>query len=216
MNLLLFASAVLANGQGTFRNLDFEAASQYITPTQPGQYGGTVDPALAFQGWTVGNAPGSMPTFYLYNNVTVGSPAVDLIGPDFPNGLGLNPLHGLYSVVIQNWGSGPGPTLSQTALVPADARSLSLMVDPRYSGVAVSLNGVNIPLVSFNGGALLAGDVSRLAGQTAQLTFTATAHGQAYFDFIQFSTASVPEPSFSAMAGFGAAMVLWRRCLTNR
>ncbi|MGH7866435.1 MAG: hypothetical protein ACREP9_02120 [Candidatus Dormibacteraceae bacterium] len=209
LNLSLLVLAGAAHGQGTFRNMDFEAAGQYVTPTPPGQYGDIVDPNLAFQGWTVGNA-----SFDLYNNLTAGSPAIDLIGPEFPNGLGLSALHGSYSVVIQNYGSGEGPTLSQTATVPSGAKSLGFLVDQRYGAVAVSFNGVNIPLIPFFGGTLLAGDVTRFAGQTAQLTFTAT--GSASFDFIQFSTASVPEPSASALAAFGAAVVLLHWCLTRR
>ena len=215
-NLGLLVLAATAHGQGTFRNMDFEAAAQYVATTPPGQYGDRIDPALAFQGWMVGDAPGStpaFPTFYLYNAATVGSPAIDLIGPEFPNGLGLSALHGSYSVLIQNWGPGPGPTLSQTAIVPANAKSLSFLADQHYGTVAVSLNGVNIPLIPFYGGTLLAGDVTRFAGQTAQLTFTGT--GQAYFDFIQFSTVSVPEPSVSVIAGFGAAALILRKCLTR-
>jgi len=61
------------------------------------------------------------------------------------------------------------------------------------------LNGVNIPHVQIAGGRL-AGNISAFAGTTALLTFSTTtgveyAQESLYFDDIQFSPSSVPEPS---------------------
>jgi hypothetical protein len=210
LSLSVLAAAVAAHSQGTFRNMDFETARFLIPPTPPGQYGNSVDPAMAFYGWTAGSAPGSNgpPTYFLYNNATLGAPSINLIGPDFPNGMRFNALQGSYSVLMAYFGtgSGVGPSLSQTGVIPTDARSISFIVDPGYNNVLVTLNGVNIPLVPSNGGSLLSGDVSAFAGQSVQLTFT-TQHFL-YFDNIQFSPISVPEPCTLGLAAFGALSAL--------
>jgi len=206
--------SVPAYSQKLFRNLDFETAGLIIPPTGIGQYGGAIDPTLAFVDWTVGSAQGAFPTYFLYNNGTVGSPAVNLIGPAFPNGVGLNPLQGSYSVFMEYFfDSGLGPSLSQTGLIPADAKSISFLVDPLANNVILSLNGVNIPLLSSDGGTLLSGDVSAFAGQSAEVTFRT--QRQLYFDDIRFSTTSVPEPCTPALIGLGAAVVFFCRGLSN-
>src|SRR6266436_5855804 len=85
----LLLSAIAAEAQGTFQNLDFEGAR--VSPTPVNGYGDQVDPALAFPGWTVSVVWAGSNTYALYtlyNNQTLDSPAVDLIGPSFPNGLG--------------------------------------------------------------------------------------------------------------------------------
>src|ERR1017187_7890133 len=80
----------IASGQG-FVNLNFEQAT--IAPTPVGEYGPLfADPQLTFPGWTIGNSTNGL-TYVLYNNETLGSPAVDLMGPNFPNGPGYNPDH---------------------------------------------------------------------------------------------------------------------------
>src|SRR5712692_11752223 len=82
-----------AQGQG-FRNLDFERAT--IPPTPVGGATFPADPALAFPGWTVGGSG----TVVAYNGLSLGAPAVSLIGPNFPNGAGFTPLQGAYSVLL--------------------------------------------------------------------------------------------------------------------
>ena len=62
-----------------------------MSRTPANVFGGSVDPALAFSGWTIGNSTNGL-TYVLYNTGTLGSPAVDLIGPNFPNALGYSPL----------------------------------------------------------------------------------------------------------------------------
>lgn len=59
-----------------FLNLDFEYAQFFVLPAY---WGDVVDPTNAFREWTVQG-------WCLYNNLTLGTPAVDLIGPVFPNG----------------------------------------------------------------------------------------------------------------------------------
>ena len=177
-------------GQG-FINMDFERAT--IAPTPPDGWTYPADPARCFPGWTVGGA------VVMYNTVSLGSPAINLMGPSFPNAARYTPLQGSYSVLLQFFGS-PGqvpPTLSQTGFISARARSISFLVSSGISatGAVMMLNGVAIPLVSVSGGRL-AGDVSPYAGSVAQLTFsTPGSRGWLYFDDVQFSSSPIPEPS---------------------
>ena len=211
--LVLLLSAAGAAGQGTFQNLNFEQAR--VTPTPVNGYGDEVDPALAFPGWTVSAAGTGTNTswrlYTLYNSQTLDSPAVDLIGPLFPNGTGLTSLQGSYSVVLQYSAFfRVFPFLSQTGLVPADARSISFLISSQ-AGVYppfVTLNGVWVPLVPIAGGRL-AGDVTAFAGASAELTFSTGAY-LAYFDDVRFSNLPIPEPSAFGLSALGALLVGWR------
>ena len=206
--LLSLAEAGFAQG---FVNLNFEQAT--VSPTPAGVYGSQVDPAIAFPGWTIGNSGNNGRTYVFYNEASVGSPAVDLMGPNFPNALGYLPLQGSYSVLLQYYGiAGGPPTLSQTGMIPANAQSITFLdfsgIDPLFGASStnpiVTLNGINIPLMSIAGGRL-AGDVTAFAGSNAQLTFsTPNSFGGSYFDDIQFSSLPIPEPSEFALAALGA------------
>ena len=201
-----------------FVNLDFEDAT--IAPTPVGGATYPADPAQCFPGWTIGNAYGS----YLavsYNDLSLGSPAISLMGPDFPNFAGYAPLEGSYSVLLQYFGLAAGPpTLSQTGLVPNDAQSISLLVPPGENSVypaymVVTLNGINIPLVPIADGRV-AGNVSAFAGSVSQLTLSTVnvnpnSSVWLYFDDIQFSSSSVPEPSQLALTALGAVLLGFRR-----
>jgi hypothetical protein len=208
---ILILLVAVQNGQAQdFVNLDFEDAT--VTPTPVNGYGGSVDPAMAFPGWTVGGSD----TYVLYNNLTLGSPAIDLMGPNFPNAVGYAPLQGLYSVVIyyDNPSIVPPPTLSQTGLIPANAQSISFLLGFNRGDPAVTLNGVNIPLVSISGGRL-AGNISAFTDSIAQLTFSTSNDIQGdnflYIDDIQFSSLPVPEPSGLALGALGAFLLGFRR-----
>ena len=163
------------SAQGTFQNLDFEQST--IPPTPVGGYGGAVNPTAAFPDWTVGG--GGTALYVLYNVETLGSPAVDLIGPDFPNALGIAPLQGSYSVLLQYHGAlFPGwdpPTISQTGMIPENAQSISFLVSPSEDNGVLEVNGTSIPLFPIAAGQL-AGNISAWSGQTVQLTFTTPEH----------------------------------------
>ena len=203
-----------AQGQG-FMNLDFEGAT--IAPTPVGGYTYPADPAQAFPYWTVGGSG----TVVMYNDLSIGSPAVSLMGPNFPNAVGYTPLQGSYSVLLQYFDiAGGPPTLSQTGLIPSSAQSIDFLVGNGQSDATVSLNGVSIPLVQISGGRL-AGDISAFAGIVAQLTFsTKTGKGGfgdlSYFDDIHFSPLSVPEPSAFALSALGALAIGWRSSRRKR
>jgi hypothetical protein len=193
-----------------FVNLDFEQA----TVTTP--VGGSIypaDPAQLFPGWTVGGSG----TVVSYNDLSLGAPAVDLMGPDFPNFPGYTPLQGSYSVLLQYFGGvSPPPTLSQTGLIPAGTESINFLVGSGESDAVMTVNGVNIPLVPISGGEL-AGDISAFAGTVAQLTFSTTSNtgyeeNSLYFDDIQFSASPVPEPSAVVLFSVCALFLLaWRK-----
>jgi hypothetical protein len=192
-----------AFGQG-FINLNFEQAT--IAPTPVGGFAFDVDPVAAFPGWTVAGAQ-----TVCYNDVTLGNTMACLIGPDFPNGLGITSLQGSYSawLLTYQYPGQPTPSLSQTALVPATAQSISFLAGSPYGGQfafggQVTLGGVVIPVVSIGGGRF-AGDIAAFAGQIETLTFS----GNMYFDAIQFSASSVPEPSSFCLAVIGIFLLCW-------
>ena len=219
-NILL--AVALAIGQRcysqSFVNLDFEDATVSATPVNVP--GGSVDPAIAFPGWTVGGSD----TYVLYNDQTLGSPAISLMGPNFPNATRYAPLQGSYSALLyyDNPSIVPPPTLSQTGLIPSGMQSINFLVGNGESDAAVTLNGVNISLVPVLGGRL-AGNISAFAGSMATLTFSTsdevTGDNFLYFDDIQFSSSSVPEPSELALGGLGALLLgirRWRNSFNRR
>ena len=177
----------------SFVNLDFEDAT--IAPTPVGGWTYPADPTQCFPGWTVGGSG----TVVSYNDLSLGAPAVDLMGPDFPNLVNYTPLEGCYSVLLQYFGfQFQPPSLSQTGFIPVGTKSIDFLVGSGRSDAAVTVNGVSIPMVPIPGGRL-AGDVSVFAGTDAQLTIstpssTGAASDWLYFDDVQFSPSAVPEP----------------------
>jgi hypothetical protein len=211
VSFVLFLQTV--SGQ-SFVNLNFERARLYVSSTPVNGWGDVIDPTLAFSGWTVGNSYGSyLATFY--NDLSLGAPAIDLMGPNFPNATGYSPLQGSYSVLLQYFDIAAGPpTLSQTGLVPVGTESINFLVGAGESDAVVTLNGVNIPLVPISGGRL-AGNISAFAGSVAQLTFsTTTGKGGLgdwfYFDDVQFSTSPIPEPTSFVLFGLGVLVLGWK------
>src|SRR5439155_11969625 len=208
--VLTFGSLALlqsVSGQD-YINLNFEQAT--IAPTPVAGWTYPADPAQLFPGWTVGGAG----TVVGYNDLSIGAPAVDLMGPNFPNFAGYTPLQGSYSVLFEYFGSAsPSPSLSQTGLVPLAAQCIHCLVSSGTSPTAavVTLNGVSIPLISVSGGRL-AGDISTYAGSIAQLTLsTPSSGGWLYFDDIRFSSSQIPEPSIFSLFGLSILFLLWLR-----
>lgn len=200
-----------AQGQG-FLNLNFENAT--IAPTPVGGATFPADPTQALPGWTVGGSG----TVVGYNGLSIGAPAISLIGPNFPNSAGFTPLQGSYSVLLQyfNIAGGP-PTLSQTGMIPAGTQSINFLVGSGESDAVVTLNGVNIPLVPISG-ERLAGNISAFAGSIAQITFSTMTGGaggdRLYFDDVQFSSSLVPEPGTLGLIASGALLFglhRWRK-----
>ena|SRR5438876_9410777 len=94
--LLSFTCAVLTAGaQGTFQNLNFEAAN--LTPVPPGQFGGSASISNALPFWT-GYLGTNQVTQVFHNNVSLGGPSIDIFGPNWTN----DPIiEGLYTAVLQ-------------------------------------------------------------------------------------------------------------------
>jgi len=198
--ILVLIAGQYVKAQG-FVNLGFEDAT--LSPTPVGGFGGDVDPAMAFPGWIVSGAQS-----ILYNNRTLGNTMAALIGPSVPDFAGDTPLQGAYSALLTTfqYPGQPTPSLSQTALVPDNAKSITFLsaspfnasssVEPAFG--AVTLGGTSLSLFSI-GGTRFAADISAFAGQIQTLSFS----GNIYFDDIQFSTTAVPEPSTFALVGLG-------------
>lgn len=161
--------------------MDFEAAQ--IVPAGAGLP--VVSAASAFPGWTTTNG-------VLYNNITLGTPALNVFDLDSPFGV---PYQGSYMAGFQY-----DAFLSQTADVPAFANSINFFTTG--PGPRVTLNGVDIPLIDIGGGRRV-GDVSTFAGTTAELKFeTQESYPELIgfrLDDIVFSPAPVPEPSSFAL-----------------
>lgn len=207
---LTFASLLIsfrvASGQG-FINLDFEQAT--IPPTPAGGWVYPADPTQCFPGWSVGGSG----TVVMYNDLSLGAPATILMGPTFPNLPNYSPLQGSYSVLLYYFSAFGVPSLSQTAMIPADARSINFLVAPSQRNAVVTLNGVAISLVPIAGGRL-AGDVTGFAGTVAQLTFSTpnvpSFPGQwFYFDDVQFSSSPIPEPTSCSLFMVAVPLLLW-------
>jgi len=157
----------------------------------------------------------------MYNDLSLGTPNVSLLGLNHQYGPA--PLDGAYSIILQAFPYGTGsPSISQTGLVPASARSLFFEAEQSGSGtpagiLQVSLGGQNLPVYAVSSGAnytLYGADVSAFAGQTKQLTFLADAIGPGdnfwEIDDIQFSPSSVPEPSVLGLFVLGGLFFRFR------
>jgi hypothetical protein len=212
--------------QGTFQNLDFESAT--LSPIPPGQYGGEVPISEALPGWT-GTINGTPVTQALQNNITLGAPSIDILGPSWNFNPGI--IEGNYSVFLQTFISSEGEvSLWQDGTVPANTASLQFSAWSQYSPVnlLVSFAGNNLSLVALSTGTSPSGQpytvygasLAPYAGQTGQLeftTFAATRPGQIELDDISFSTQSVPEASPLLLTGLGGTFfALYRRFAPKR
>jgi len=216
----------LATGQGTFQNLNFEAAtvpasqppSVYIDPST------WVSVSAALPGWSAVLGTNELATV-LYNSLTLGSTAVSLLRTN--NGIH-QMIDGTFTAFLT-----AGPTdvgsntlarydasLSQVGLVPINAQSLrfkAIHVTP-WEQFAVSLGGQTLNLVPLDvtpSYTLYGANMSTFANQTAELRFTAFigdgGGNRLGLDSILFSPEPVPEPTLTALLVAGAAIVLGSR-----
>ena len=225
---VLFVCVVLivlpGRAQSTFQNLGFESATVPDLPA--GQYGGYVSSTQAIPAWTVYLGTDQV-TQVLQNNITLGTAAVGLLGPNWTASMGIGFVGGIiesnYSVVLQ---AGQDPfslrpavvnaSISQVGLVPANAQSLQLKTaGTSYGIVSVSFAGQNLPLVALETSnpnyTLYGANISAFAGQSGALTFTASTavnpDNTAELDSIVFSTQSIPEPGGLALFGVGGLLL---------
>jgi hypothetical protein len=180
----------LGYSQGAFGNLNFEQ----VNTNSP----------VSIAGWTLYSGTVG------YNTVSLGGAAITIHDSA---SLAFQPLQGNYSVFIQGSSAGP-PTsaaIGQTGQVPASSLSLRYWADPR-SNLQVTFGGVVIPIMRLASTAsydIFGGDISSVAGQTAELRFTGLANAGGYFDNIFFSNEPIPEPSTVGLIGLGM-MLLFR------
>lgn len=220
------SAAISTHGQGTFQNLDFERAN--VTGYAPGST--DVPASNALPGWTAYfvNPPpfgSNQVTEVAYDNSSLGGAAVAVI--DVNNAFGPPPLQGNYSVWLFGSG-GSGETdiaamISQTGLVPSAAKSLLMDASPGgQSDLAVTLGGHTINMVAlhtFSNYTLYGGDISSLAGHTAELDITAlpvALPNAELVDDIVFSPNAIPEPSMFALAALGALSLVLNRWRAGR
>jgi len=230
LGLCLLSISPLANAQGTFQNLGFESAT--IVPI-PGDPYGRVQFAPAFPGWT--GALGGIPQGgALYNSVFLDSAAISIldqgwnsVSNNFPQTRGGLITGSFTPVLIAGLGDPmqqpADATLSQTALVPADAQSLRFRAYLDFVGVSgsftVRLGGQTLPvapLLTTTKYTTYGADIHQWAGQVAELAFTAVAQqphlGDTYFylDTIAFSNQPIPEPSVFSLTILGTLLLGWQ------
>lgn len=190
----LTLGAAPTRGQGTFQNLDFEAA-QVVFIDLGNRYIATTN---ALPGWSAFSGTSELPTI-AYNWFTA-FPDVGLYGS---NSLAIA---GTFGVLLRGDGS-----ITQTRLVPTDAESLLFKGSwTSLTPLNVSLGGQslsytiisNTPAYTFYGA-----DISMLAGQTATLTFSAPSLSAYVIDDIQFSAQAVPEPYSMALLLCGGLLL---------
>jgi len=207
------AALSCAYAQGTFQNLNFEAAQ--LIPI-PGDINGAVHFDAAFPGWTgyLGNQqatsaiPNGLPISFTYN------PFIVLATP--------YAMQGNYMVTISGgYGYPPSPnwtpaSIAQTGTIPAYAKSIKLLTNqPNVPGAGaglVRLDGVAVQLYHLgstaNYGEMWGGDISSSAGQLRELRLFG---GWTSFDDITFSPSPIPEPGGYELALFAGALLLWKR-----
>ncbi|MDE3100580.1 MAG: hypothetical protein KGJ88_14015 [Verrucomicrobiota bacterium] len=177
---LVAAFAVPAYSQGTFQNLDFEAAHDLPAP------GNIVATSNALPGWSAFSGTNQLSSILYYGDA---GGALVSVGLESSNAA----LAGNFSVVLG------GGAISQLGLIPTGTESLlfEAVLSP-YFGMSVSLGGCYLSCSAIYNGVNVYGqkytayaaDISGLAGQTKSLAFA----GTGFLDDIQFSSQPSPEP----------------------
>jgi hypothetical protein len=225
--LISATSALNAFGQGTFQNLNFEAANGLPT-IGPGETG-FVPMSNGLPGWTGYIAGTNQTTLADYNGVSAGAALITLIGKSsvYSNSV----IGGKYTATLdagvasdangaEFYGSA---AIAQTGTISLTTLSLRFDASGDIRGyTTVTFDGQNIPFYPLSAGPnyeVYGGDISGFAGQTGELRFTENAttsnpFGTAFLDSIVFSTSPVPEPATCALILCGAAVFgvdRWRR-----
>jgi len=182
--IVTFSTGFSAHGQGTFQNLDFEAAQ--IIPILPVPFPqNLVATSNALPGWSASEP------IIPYNTISLGAAAISIHDQDDV----YHVFEGKYSVLLQQSFNGlVSPSLWQVGAIPEGSKSL------RYLGgvSSVTFDGHPLEFVSLgpsHGTYLLGADISEFAGQAGELRFS----GDGWLDLIGFSPEPIPEPSPAAL-----------------
>jgi hypothetical protein len=218
---LWLIAGLSGHAQGTFQNLNFEAAS-IPSGTQPSLL--PISSALPSWGAYWASNPGATPvmsnalTQVSYDYFSLGGAVVSVL--DTNVGLGFVPLQGSYSAALFG-GQGVGATIYQFGLVPTGTRSLQLSAYSFGPSLIVTLGGqvinmVPLSVVSRSGFpasyTIYGGDISSFAGQAEQLSITepgpsSNPPSELFLDNIVFSPDAAPEPSVFGLSALGALLV---------
>jgi hypothetical protein len=212
-------SVQIAAAQGTFQNLDFEAAGVPVVPSYtPIQ----VLTSVALPGWTAYVTTNQQSQIW-YNGVSAGGAIVTLIDThtyDWSNAV----IGGNFTATLD---AGYDPvtdthapvTIAQTSLVPVAAKSLRFSASGDVEGfLLLTLNGLNVPFYPLEAGPnfeVYGGDITTFAGSTAELRFTEVFTPSrlfpiAFLDNIQFSEQPIPEPSAVSLLALGVGVLKWQ------
>ncbi|HAO78406.1 MAG TPA: hypothetical protein DCQ92_05400 [Verrucomicrobia subdivision 3 bacterium] len=203
--VLVMMNFRLLQAQGTFQNLDFESA-QLVFIDSPTNH--LIATTSALPGWSAFSGTnqlahvrygigGIVPPVWLSSQTNTGA-----INGSFSVGIG--EITGLYT-----------GSISQTALVPADAQSLLFKSGTGISGesLTVSLGGQDLSYIAISNAlnyTLYGADISSFAGHTETLTFMGGSGGT-LLDDIQFSQIAVPEPSAISLIWLGSGVLFYVR-----
>lgn len=220
---MVTATCVLnARGQGTFQNLNFEAANN-LPNLSPGETA-FVSMSNALPGWTGYIAGTNQTAQAIYNSISAGAALITLIGHS--SAVSNDVIAGNYTATIDAGEVGPSAVsaaIAQTGSVSLTAQSLRFDASGNVVGyMAVTFDGQNIPFYRLSAGPnyeVYGGDISGFAGQTGELRFTenptaSNPFATAFLDNIVFSTTPVPEPTACALVLCGAGVfgvTRWRR-----
>ena len=213
---MLFLLLVAGHGQAAaFTNLNFESAS--IVPVAS-SWQCSVDVAAALPGWSVFWQTRKAP-FVSYDGMWLDSSGVSILDTNAPCG---NPyqiylrraFQGNFTVALQggfsltNYPERQSASVAQTGLIPACADTLRFdasleQISGTNAPFSVSVGGENLPfhvLVTHSSYNEYGADVSRFAGQTKEIRFTAYPKlwslpiNDVYLDDIRFTGPPTPVP----------------------
>jgi hypothetical protein len=191
---VLFTALVLcpAATAGSFLNLHFEDAT---IPSDANWNGTDLPPEEAIPKWRTNDDT----VHYGVSNVFIGlvlPPAIAIWDADE-----IETIEGKYSLFLQT----PRSSIWQTADVPADSKSISLLEKKsgaNFGSFQVRFNDIILPAVSTdlsNDLLMHRFDVSPFGGTTGKLEIV----GSAVIDSIDFSTISIPERSTLVLCATG-------------
>ena len=226
-------SALSAQAQVAFQNLNFEQANPVIDPNGP-EYPLDVTAASALPGWTayVGDV---QQTDVILDAYSLGEADVEIFGPGWNN---VNPgvIDGNYSVLLRsgflNDGTPENVSIAQFGAVQPAVQSLEFKAWSVYStaNFSVSFAGNTLSPVVLSSGSTASGqdynvygvNMVPYEGQSGQFEFTALFNqginpGNIELDDITFSTNTVsPEPSIVALTASGGLLFGARKRFAHR